>query len=287
MAKLNVQGLARREPLLMRALVPDEGNILISLDLSAGEPTIVAEMSRDPVYRYAVFDGVGKPPFYKDGLLYIDDIYVMMMSQLPMYKDEIYNMFHNEMFDGNTFAQQWLIDKDVIIKRIKKGRDVSKVGTLGKMYGMGPTTMVKHMYNKGFTVLLKDAKTFHTRFWATLDGVRRFAKAAQRTVERDRRLVNPFGYRCVPEPHKAFNAYIQSSVNGIIGVLCVKLFAIATYARLVTVIHDELIVEVPETQLEQFRIDAATATRSLNEDLKWSIAIRTGFVAGKDWYEAK
>lgn len=253
----------------------------------AGEPTIVAEMSKDPVYRYAVFDGVGKPPFYKDGLLYIDDIYIMMMSQFPMYSQYIHDLFHNHKFDGKSFAEQWLIDKEVIIKHVKNARAVSKLGTLGKMYGMGPTTMVNHMYNKGFTITPKDSKTFHSRFWNTLDGVRRFAKAAQRTVERDRKLVNPFGYRCVPEPHKAFNAYIQSSVNGIIGVFCIKLFAIAPYATLVTIIHDELIVEVPKDKIDQFKQDAETAARSLNEDLKWSIAIRTGFVTGGDWYEAK
>ena len=271
----------------MRALVPDEGSILISCDLASAEPTIVAEMSKDTVYRYAVSDGIGKVPFYKDGTLYIDDVYLMVMSRSPIGKDYIRDIFDNHKFPAGSFTGQWMVDKEVVLKEVKHQRNVHKIICLGLMYSMGPSTMVSHMYNKGYTLALKDAKAFHSAFWTTFGGVKSFAKAAQRTVERDRRLVNPFGYRCVPEPHKAFNAYIQSSVNGIIGVLCAKMFAIAPYARLITIIHDELIVEVPKTQLEQFRIDAATAARSLNEDLGWSIAIRTGFVTGGDWYDAK
>lgn len=287
MAKLNVQGLSRREPLLMRALIPDDGNILVSIDLSAGEPSIVAEMSRDPVYRYAVSDGVGKSPFYKDGTLYIDDVYLMIMSRSPIGRDYLMDVFNNTRFDGRTFTEQWMVDKEVVLKVVKGQRNVHKIIVLGLMYGMGPKTMVSHMYNKGYQLALKDAKAFHTAFWGTFGGVKAFAKAAQRTVERDRRLVNPFGYRCTPEPHKAFNAFIQSSVNGIIGVLCIKLFSIADYARLITIIHDELIVEVPKTKIDEFRSACAAAARSLNDDLGWSVPIRTGFVTGGDWYDAK
>ena len=37
--RLNIQGLARREKGLMSALVPKEGHVFVSIDLSAGEPT--------------------------------------------------------------------------------------------------------------------------------------------------------------------------------------------------------------------------------------------------------
>lgn len=253
----------------------------------AGEPTIVAEMSKDPAYRYAVCDGVGQRPYYKDGTLYIDDVYLMVMSRSPIGKDYLRGVVDNWDVSGKTFTDQWMEDREAILKVVKTQRNTHKIMVLGLMYGMGPTTMVKHMYNKGYQLTPKDAKAFHTEFWSTFGGVKAFSKAAQRTVERDRRLVNPFGYRCVPEPHKAFNAYIQSSVNGIIGVFCIKLFTIAPYAKLITIIHDELLVEVPDDKLEQFRTDSVTAVQSLNDDLGWSIAIRTGFVVGKDWYDAK
>jgi len=66
--KLNVQGLARKEPLLLKCILPDTGNVLVSIDLSAGEPTVTSEFSRDKNYIYATFEGVGKTPFYKDDL---------------------------------------------------------------------------------------------------------------------------------------------------------------------------------------------------------------------------
>ena len=46
-------------------------------------------------------------------------------------------------------------------------------------------------------------------------------------------------------------------------------------------------MEVDDDMLEQFRIDNNRATDSLNEDLNWSVKIRTGFVPGKDLYSAK
>jgi DNA polymerase I-like protein with 3'-5' exonuclease and polymerase domains len=65
------------------------------------------------------------------------------------------------------------------------------------------------------------------------------------------------------------------------------LIAAAPYSTFYTVIHDELLMEVDDHMLDQFRIDTKIATDSLNEDLNWSVKIRTGFVAGKNLYDAK
>lgn len=253
----------------------------------AGEPSITAHFSGDKNYRYAVYDGVGKEPYFQDdGLLMIDDIYLMTMSRSPIGKKELHELAASS-FNGVPFSKQWVLDKEVPLAKIKPMRSTIKAWALGLGYGMSARALPDHAYNAGYQLSPQDAKAFHSAFWKTFSGVKAFSTRMTKIVERQGYIINPFGYRCTPEPHKAFNAFIQSSVSGLINVLCMKLFTIAKYARLVTIIHDELLVEVPEHLVQQLQADLDVAVKSLNEDLGWSIDMRTGFVVGGDWYEAK
>ena len=90
-AKLNVQGLARRDEGLKGLkglcsyIIPDEGRVFLSMDLGAGEPTCTAHYSQDPRYFHASVGGIGQPPYvYSDGVLMIDDVYIMFMSKTPI-----------------------------------------------------------------------------------------------------------------------------------------------------------------------------------------------------------
>lgn len=287
MQKLNVQGLARRSPELMRNIVARPGYVYVSQDLAAGEPSITAHFSGDPNYRYAVYDGAGKAPYYtNDGMLMIDDIYLMTMSKSPVGYDKLRELF-NTTFNGATFSQQWLDDREVVLREIKVLRQLIKAWALGLSYGMSAKTLVGHAYNAGYVLTPQVASQFHKSYWTTYSGVRAFARRLAAIAKQEGYIINPFGFRLVPEPHKAFNAFIQSSVSGLIAVLCTKLFSIADYAELVTIIHDELISEVPVDRVDDFKAASKLAVQSLNEDLGWSIDIRTGFVSGKDWYDAK
>lgn len=285
--RLNVQGLARRAPELMTHIVPDEGHTTVSIDLAAGEPTVTSHFSQDKNYRYACFDGVGKAPFYKDGVLMIDDIYLMYMSTSPIGAETLRSAFKYRSFDGLSFQDQWLKDPEVIKKFFKSERNLHKMLALALGYGMGWKKMVKQCYDQGITLEARLAKGAHRSYWELYSGVREFADRLALQVERKGFIVNPFGYRLTPPPFKAFNYFIQSSVSGIMHVFVAKLMAIAPYAHFVTVIHDEVIVDVPTECLHDFRIHVELATASLNFDLKWSVNIRTGFAPGKSWYEAK
>lgn len=270
----------------MSCILPEPGYVTVSIDLSAGEPTVTAHFSQDPRYRYASFDGVGKAPYYDGSVLMISDIYLMAMSISPIGSVRMMELFHSE-FGGVPFAEQWLIDADVCKAPIKKERDFHKMACLGWGYGMGPKKFVKQAYDKGYSISLKDSSGFHKAYWRLFAGVRTFADKLAKAVELRGYIVNPFGYRLTPPPHKAYNYYIQSSVSGIMHVFCAKLFTIAPYAVFRAVIHDEVVADVPEDRIEDFRRARDLATDSLNEDLGWSVAVRTGYVTGKTWYEAK
>lgn len=159
---------------------------------------------------------------------------------------------------------------------------------LGLGYGMGPKKLVKTAKESGEIITLSNARGFYRSYWDTFPNVRRLSDRLAAKVAAESRLINQFGYRLVPEPHKAFNALIQSSVSGIVEILGTKVEAVAPYSEFLGLIHDELLYEVPIPRVEEFRGHMAQATDSLNDDLKWSVRIRTGFVASdKSWYEAK
>jgi DNA polymerase I-like protein with 3'-5' exonuclease and polymerase domains len=287
MARLNIQGLARRDRELMSCIRPDPGYVTVSIDLSAGEPTVTAHFSQDPNYRYATFEGVGKRPEYRNGILMVDDLYVMTRSVSPLSRTVQLAEFNNKRFNDRTWADQWLTDSEVIKKSIKVDRDLHKMLALALGYGMGPRKMVKQCYDKGHEMPFPVAKAFFNSYWQLFAGVRRFADRLALQIKKKGYIVNPFGYRLTPPPQKAFNFFIQSSVSGIMHVFNAKLFALAPYARFISVIHDELICDVPIDMLDKFRKAKEDATQSLNEDLRWSVAVRTGFAPGSNWYEAK
>jgi DNA polymerase I-like protein with 3'-5' exonuclease and polymerase domains len=284
--RLNCQGLARRDPGLMKCIVPDPGWVTVSIDLAAGEPSVTSHFTQDRNYKYACFDGVGKRPDYENGILMIDDIYLMTMSVSPVGKEKMLQAWKQE-WPAGSFTDQWMKDAEIIKTALKKDRQIHKILALGLSYGMGAKKMQKSMYDVGFNLYFKDAKAFFYAYWELFSGVRKFADRLTRLVETEKAIVNPFGYRLTPEPRKAFNAFIQSSVSGIMHVYTAKLMALAPYARFVTCIHDELLIDIPKDLIDQFRKDKEKATESLNEDLKWSVDIRTGFAPGATWYEAK
>lgn len=272
----------------MGNIVPPKDHSFVSVDLTSGEPSVTSHYSKDKNYIYACFGGIGKEPFYENGLLYCDDIYIMNMSRSPLHAALIRKTFDEFSHEGRDFKQQWLMDKEVITKKtLGKARDIEKMLCLALGYGMQPKKMVKQCYEKGFDLSFQDAKRFFDTYWTTFEGVRKFADYCAVRMAKDGFLVNQFGYRLKCQPRLAYNYWIQSSVSGVIHVLIMKLFAIAKYSRLVTIIHDELICITPTEMLDKFKQDLQTATDSMNRDLGWSLNIRTGFAPGNTLHEAK
>jgi hypothetical protein len=289
MAKLNVQGLARRDVGLMGTIVPDLGMTVVSCDLSAGEPTCTAHYSQDKNYYDATFGMVGKDPFYTDeGVLKIGDIYLTALSVSPVGGDLMREVFHST-YDGDTFAERWRKDSEFFTKGVlKKARALHKILALGLSYSMGPRKLVKSAYDAGYVLSLKDAKAFYAAYWSLFSGVQAFGKRLERLFAQRGYLVNDFGYRLIPDAdYKCLNYFIQSSVSGIMHVLCEKYFSVCDFAQFITVIHDEVIMQIPTEKLELAKDLMKRAEESLNSDLGWSVRIRVGWAEGKNWYEAK
>lgn len=286
-AKLNVQALPRRDRDFMSCLVPAENHIFVSQDLAAAEPTIITHYTGDANYKRLTMDMVGQPPVWENGVLFIDDIYLAYMSVTAMGRPILENAWRQD-WGGRSFANQWLVDPEIIKKALKRERGVFKAMALGLGYSMQAKKLRKVAFEAGFDISLSEAQECYDAYWKLFSGVAAFAEKLGYMANRQGYLVNEFGFRQggIPE-RKAFNWFIQSTVNPVIILYTAALLKFAPYAKFVTLIHDELITEIPCEQQENFKEAAKLAERELNLSLKWSVPMRTGLVFGKNLFEAK
>lgn len=304
-ARLNVQGLARRDKGFASCIVADAGRMLVGMDLGAGEPTCTAHYSRDAMYRYATLDGIGKAPYWQDGALFIDDIYLMVAASTPVGRPHMEAAWA-QTWPGGSFVEQWLAKPKVIKSALDDTRQLHKMTALALGYGMGATKMQKQVYEQfGVELTAEQCKGIHEGYWRTFAGVKAFARRCQERAAANGSIVNDFGYRVtfiatgnrdatkgpLDSTHKAYNALIQSSVSGIMHVFNMFLFeetsAAGVGARFISIVHDETIADVPSEQLEQFDKVKERAVDRLNKYLQWTVPIRVGFTSGPTFYDLK
>lgn len=298
----NLPALARGDKPFMKTIKADPGKLFVSRDVIALEPTITAELSQDKRYLYATYHGIGKRPYYDGEWLMIDDIYLMSASRFPTTKDVLREIFNRGKFykdkngdwrceidgQGESFADLWLVDPDAVKDALKKPiRGFSKVACLGIGYGMGARKFRTTSEEAGTPIDYKTAKGTITAYWDGYEGLKALRDTLSWTAKRKGAVVNPFGYRCTPEPHKAFNAYIQSSASGVLDVYILKLFSEAPWLEFVALIHDEVIFQCPKDRIAEARTIADLCEKSLNEDLGWSVPIRFGWKEAETFAEIK
>ena len=286
---LNCQGMSRRSKSLMSAIVADPNYVIISTDLSAAEPTITAHYSQDPNYRLAVVDMQGKAPYYnEDGMLVISDIYLMVASRFPLWSDAISEIF-NSMYDGKTFAEKWLEDSEYLTKGpLKKIRNIAKTLALALAYGVGPKKMVMISLQAGYPLTVKQAKEFFKLYWDTFPRVKILSDFLAEKFKRDGYLQTDFGYCLYPDAdYKCLNAVIQSTVSGIINYFSYKFFRKVPEVFFNTIIHDELIFQVPIEDKDRIKEVFFDCVKELNDELGWSVDIGFGWKEGMNYYEAK
>ena len=282
--------MSRRDEGLMRCFVPEEGYTAVSCDLSAGEPTATSHFSQDKNYLNASFNMVGKDPYYDNqGVLQIDDIYLMVASQSPLAKKIMSDLFSATFDDNMSFPEQWLKNADVIKKNKDVNRPLHKGLTLGLGYSMGPKKLVDTAFNSGHVITLATAREFFNAYWKLFADVKKLGERLEAEYLKNGYLINPFGYKLTPDPsYKSLNYFIQSIVSGIMHVLCREFFHNrAPWCNFITVIHDEVVFDCPTDRLEEAKKLMRESQDALNEQLGWTVKVRVGWESGADWYEAK
>jgi hypothetical protein len=270
-------------------VVRQHGQVFVSGNC-AGEPTVSTHYSQDPMYRLATFDMVGKAPYYRDdGLLIIDDIYLMTASKSPMGGEQAVREAFNSLYDGKTFAEKWLEDPEYLAKGVlKKVRELHKICCLGIGYSMMPKKIKLTAFLNGYNITMAEAKGFYTLYWDIFKGMDALGKKLQQIHKKQGFIVNDFGYALYPnKAHKCLNYLIQSSVSGLMHMLKVLFFERAPWALFIAVIHDEILFSVPIDRREETQRLFFEAVAQLNAMLNWTVRIRCGYKEGEDFFSAK
>ena len=290
--KLNAQGMSRTFQPLMECLIADPGNSFVSVDLVSGEPTATAHYSKDPNYIAATGGMSGKQPYYsEDGLLMIDDIYLMGASKQPDLKDDLRKAFDDGAFDDWLTNQDWIQKKHPVVAPIRKR---AKPRILGIGYEMGGGEMVRQALDNGDILSEADANGSVTAYWEeTFIELNALRKKLQKLYSYQGYLVNRFGYLIRPDsPHKCLNYWIQSTINGEIDVL---LDEACKHAESLTgievaldgIIHDELVFQYPTVLLPALKAGMEYAGVYLNGLLEWDVKVKTGWAVGQTLFDAK
>jgi DNA polymerase I-like protein with 3'-5' exonuclease and polymerase domains len=287
----NYQGWSRSDKPFMESIVARPGKVLLEQDFVSGEPTIISAYTHDEVYMFHVFTGEGKTPYYDDnGLLWVNDPYIATMSVSGLGSKELKDVFYNHSFDGLSFSEAWLKDSEIVKNHpvIKKYRKINKMLALAMGYGLGAKKLVKQVKEQfNLDVTESQAKKVISGYWKMYSGVKQFAEKCGYRVQQSGALVNQFGYRITPSPHNAFNALIQSTLSGVVNWRLLLLREKCDWFLLVGVIHDSIVMEIPEDRVEEFHRISDEVDEEINQQLQWCVKVRTGRNVGKNFYEIK
>lgn len=297
-APLNPQGLSRRNEDLMACMLPEPGEIFVSVDAEQGEPTVTSHFSRDPNYYDACFGLVGKKPYYKDGILKIGDVYLTGASVSPIGSKTMREAF-NTTYGGMTFADKWVEDPGFLKDQLKEVRAFHKTLMLAMQYGQMAKGMVSYAYDSGYSLSLPHATTFYNRYWKELFiKVYALKQALKKRYKRDGFVTTTFGYRLVPsKTDDILNYFIQSHVTGLMQLLTIKFFEYiedrglcypGLTARYIKIIHDEIIFATPDNEnVPHVKRAYYDALNWVNETLDWTVKMGSGWKQGTNLYEAK
>lgn len=128
-------------------------------------------------------------------------------------------------------------------------RQTGKVLFLSLMYGGGIGTVMRQ-----FGVAAPQAKRMVDEFHSAWPGVRLLAAAIEQRIARRGYITTLYGRHLHPEsPHKAINALIQGCAADIMRHALIKvhngLREDCLHAHMVSVIHDEIIIDAPMDEL--------------------------------------
>ena len=174
-------------------------------------------------------------------------------------------------------------------------RRSAKAVNFGIIYGMEAFSLAKDIGTS-----LANAKQYIADYFAHYSGVKAYMEGSVASAEKDGYAVTMFGRRrFIPEmlhsnkmvkaqgKRMAMNAPIQGTAADIIKIAMVKVYRRLKEelpeARLILQVHDELIVEAPETLAEK----AAVILREEMEGAaKLSVPLTAEAKEGKSWYDA-
>ncbi len=239
---------------IREAFIPAEGNVLLSADYSQVELRILAHLADETVLKESFAQG--------------EDIHKRTAS-------EVFGVFPE------------LVTPEM--------RRQAKTINFGVIYGMGAFSL-----GKDLGIPTREAQTFIDNYFARYPGIKAFMESKKTQARENLYVTTLLGRRCAVAEiqskngairsfaeRNAINYPIQGSAADLIKVAMVRiherLAKEGLRAKMVIQVHDELVFDVPEAELEQVR----TLVR---EEMEGAIPLDVPLVVdigvGKNWREA-
>jgi DNA polymerase-1 len=239
---------------IREAFIPADGNLLLSADYSQVELRVMAQMADVAALKESFIAG--------------EDIHRRTAS-------EIFNVRPEQVDD--------------------EMRRQAKTINFGVLYGMGAFSLAKDL-----GIDRKEAQAFIDNYFERYPGVLRFLEEKKAEARAHQYVTTLLGRRCaIPEinskngalrsyaERNAINYPIQGSAADIIKVAMVKidrrLSAEGLKAYMVLQVHDELVFEVPEAELDQVR---ELVRDEMENAVTMDAPLRVEIGYGKNWKEA-
>ena len=155
-------------------------------------------------------------------------------------------------------------------------RNAAKAINFGLIYGMGPKgLMYSAKANYGVEMNLEEAETFKRRYFEAYSGIRAWHRKSSSKLKYSDKQTTLCGRRFVSSEPASFTVFVNRQVQGtaadIAKIALGRLpFALkGTEAKIIAMIHDEIIIEVPEANAyEAASILQRTMETAGNEVLK-------------------
>ena len=239
---------------IREAFIPADGNLLLSADYSQVELRVMAQMADVAALKESFIAG--------------EDIHRRTAS-------EIFNVRPEQVDD--------------------EMRRQAKTINFGVLYGMGAFSLAKDL-----GIDRKEAQAFIDNYFERYPGVLRFLEEKKAEARAHQYVTTLLGRRCaIPEinskngalrsyaERNAINYPIQGSAADIIKVAMVKidrrLSAEGLKAYMVLQVHDELVFEVPEAELDQVR---ELVRDEMENAVTMDAPLKVDIGYGKNWKEA-
>jgi DNA polymerase I-like protein with 3'-5' exonuclease and polymerase domains len=267
--------------------VADDGWLLGLPDVAAMEPTISAILTDDKQLKYCSYFGEGIRPFYKDGLLHIDDAYLCYLSRTKRWGEEIMDQFN---------ADEWMDDAEGVKKKFKRIRQAGKKFFLMTLYGSGVETICDSTNKElKITIPVQEGKQLINTLWAVFPDMYKYICTLKAQAECGMKIKTWLGFPITPSPsmiHCAFNYRVQTEAAHVMKQLIWQMFVRKTewWKPAIVNIHDATCFMFHEDRLADMRAIVDDSLRDLNASLEpflRGIKFRLSFHYGKTLRQAK
>jgi len=248
----------------LECLIARPRHKLVSLDMTAIEPTVITSMSRDPSM-WQIYGPDAKP----------NDIYLFTACNIRGLGDKI-----RKYYDPDNPTKESI---KIAKKRCKKDRQVAKKIHLAAAYKAGPKKIKEELNLAGFEFTNNEAYAMHKDYWRLYAGVKRFDDDLLEEWEvNNGYVINGLGRSLTVASYLTkdlVNRVIQSSAHDLLMVYIAKIQRLRQERKVnmypwMVDYHDETVWEVPEDNVDEAVKILEDSLEFLNEHRFTEIAIK-------------